>query len=166
MTKTHTRLGPAGTDTVAVDDLRSGRPGLRLRHLRTADAAAHHPACPRRVARRRTQQPCRQLLGREPMRYAARRGRRHLRAAGRLPDGSSSGGGASWSGASCSMPSPPWRRGSRPRSSGCSSGGAAPSSASASSSSLRSPGCPSCSPIRCSASGSSDTPRHSAPSAD
>ena len=77
----------AAAHAAAMDHLRSGRPGLRLRHLRAADAAAHRPAGPRRVAGRRTQQPCRQLLGRHDA-VRAGRGGRHLRAAGRLPDGS------------------------------------------------------------------------------
>ena len=147
-------------DVAAMADLRDCRARLRVRLLRAADAAAHRAAGACGAAWRRPEQPGGQRMGRHPAVRARGRGR-HLRAARRLPHRPV----RPPSRAGVEHPALRASRHSRPdtprRSSGCSSGAAARSSAYASSSSRPSRGCRSSSPIRSSGSASSATRRRS-----
>ena len=134
----------------AVGDRDHRRDRLRVRHLRAADAAADRAAGAQRAAGacRRT---ARWSTSGSAIVLRPGGGRRHLRAARRLPHRPASAAGACWCGASCSTRSRRSRPATRRRSTGCSSGAAARSSASASSSSPRWRGWPSSSRIRSSA---------------
>ena len=135
------------SDAQTVGDLRDCRHRLRVRHLRNFDAAAHRAAGPHGVDRRRPRDARVQLLGGHAL-LGPGDGRRHIRADRRL------------SGRPLRPPAHPrlehpalrrvrvCLRGTRPRSGGCCSSAARPSSASVSSSWPPSPGSPSCFPTR------------------